>query len=68
MNSSDIVCRCNLINVGMVQEFKEAFPKMPNDQLVKAMNVGSRCGCCNYKECPNIDLHISKVFEQYDKT
>lgn len=61
MQSDHIVCRCNMVTVGDVEMYFEAFPTMPIDQLKAALKIGSRCGCCKTNNCPNIDIKFEKV-------
>jgi bacterioferritin-associated ferredoxin len=61
MQSSHIVCRCNMVSVGDVEMYIEAFPEMPIDQLKAAMKIGTRCGCCQLDDCPTIDVKFERV-------
>jgi bacterioferritin-associated ferredoxin len=61
MRSDHIVCQCNMVSVGDVEMYVEAFPEMPLDQLKAAMKIGSRCGCCQLNDCPTIDVKFEQV-------
>lgn len=56
MSPSDIVCQCNMVTAGDVEMYFSAFPEMPPDQLKVALKVGTRCGCCQSRDCPNINI------------
>ena len=61
MKPEHIVCRCNMVSVGDVSMYVEAFPRMPIDQLKGALKIGTRCGSCKMDECPTIDIKFEKV-------
>jgi bacterioferritin-associated ferredoxin len=61
MQKDHIVCRCNMVSVGDVEMYIEAFPEMPIDQLKAAMKIGTRCGCCQLDDCPTIDVKFERV-------
>jgi bacterioferritin-associated ferredoxin len=64
LTPNQIVCRCNLVSVGDIQEVISVYPNLPKDQIKHVLNIGTRCGCCNHKECPNIDVHFTEIIQK----
>lgn len=60
-SNTDIVCQCNMVTFADVQKFVEAFPEMPIMQLKSVLKIGTRCGCCQFEDCPTIDIKFEKA-------
>lgn len=63
MKLTDIVCQCNMVSVGDVEMYVSAFPEMPITQLKTILKIGTRCGCCQFDECPTIDIKFEKAVD-----
>ena len=68
MQKHHIVCRCNMVEVGEVEQFVSAYPDMPIDQMKYALNIGTRCGCCQTENCPTIDVKFEHVINHINKS
>ena len=63
INEESVVCNCNFVTLADLQAMHSEYPDMPVETLRLVCNIGSRCGCCNHKDCPSIDLHFSEAIK-----
>ncbi len=63
---TNIVCNCSSITVKNVIDLIELYPGLSEDQTKRILNVGRRCGSCNFNS-ENIDINFSEVYKKLNK-
>jgi bacterioferritin-associated ferredoxin len=58
-----IVCKCMMVTEKDVRDLINVCPFMPLQQIKSALKIGTRCGSCNYKNSPLIDVNFADVLE-----
>jgi len=67
-DNNDYVCNCKLVTVKDVKDFIKVYPFMPSIGIKAALGIGSSCGCCNSKNCPNIVITFDDLILNLNKS
>lgn len=69
MNTDDIVCACNKVNVENVTAYLNDNPYPITSEEVQnlctSLEIGTRCKRCLRTPCDIIDISITDVLEEY---
>ena len=65
MSDNDIVCECNSVEVIDVKKYikENDTTSMKLVDILEDLGIGTRCSCCETKDCPRIDVHYSEIIK-----